>query len=78
MSDMHENDVVVDMAVRYSPSIGGPSFVGLVDSFPWQIGKGEWVVRLRGMQEAYAKHTGKTGDKAHRVFAASLNAIEAV
>lgn len=60
--------------MRYSPS-PGHEFTGMVAESPWQLGGGQWVTKLVDMEEGYAAFTGKKGDKAHTVFAASLNAI---
>ncbi len=61
-------------AVDYSPS-EGRWFRGTVAADPWQLGDGEWVTKLTGMGQDYAVYTGKGGDKASTVFAASLSRI---
>lgn len=60
--------------MKYSPS-PGHEFTGMVAEAPWQLGVGQWVTKLVDMEEGYGDFTGKNGDKAHTVFAASLNAI---
>lgn len=71
---MKVEDVFPGMRVKYSPS-PGHEFVGMVAEVPWQLGGGQWVTKLVDMEEGYGAFTGKNGDKAHTVFAASLNAI---
>lgn len=68
---MSPYDVLPGMKVSYSPS-PGHEFSGLVAEYPWVIGDGQWVTKLVDMEEGYARFTGKKGDKAHTVFAASL------
>lgn len=43
--------------VWYLPSLNGPRFPAVVDSEPWQLGGGSWVVRLRDLPQAYCDHT---------------------
>lgn len=59
-------------AVYYHPIIGGKEkYCGFLESDPWQLGHGEWVVHLKEMDPQYQKKYGKT-----RVIAASLDALE--
>lgn len=71
---MSPEDVFPGMRVKYSPS-PGHEFTGMVAESPWQLGNGTWVTKLVDMEEGYGVFTGKSGDKAHTVFAASLDAI---
>lgn len=71
---MAPEDVIPGAKVKYTPS-PGHEFTGMVAEEPWQLGGGQWVTKLVDMEEGYGEFTGKKGDKAHTVFAASLNAI---
>lgn len=50
--------------------------MGIVSCDPWQLGSGHWVTKLVDMEPGYAEYTGKKGDKATTVYAASLGSIE--
>ena len=39
--------------VEYQPSAGGPWFPATVDSEPWQLGGGTWVVHLKDLPPEY-------------------------
>jgi hypothetical protein len=60
--------------VWYSPIMvkGEPRYAGVVDTEPWQLGHGEWVVHLRDMEPAYGEKVrlGHT-----RVNAACMDAL---
>ena len=58
--------------VSYEPS-PGHLFVGMVATFPWQIGRGTWVTKLADMEWQYGEFTGKKGEKRFTVFAAALD-----
>lgn len=71
---MNPEDVFPGMRVKYAPS-PGHWFEGMVAMEPWKLGD-SWVTKLVDMEEGYAKFTGKSGDKAYNVYAASLHAIK--
>jgi len=47
--------------IWYSPTLGGASYPGVVDSEPRLLGGTTWVVRLRDMCPEYGIATGRTG-----------------
>lgn len=63
----------IGLEVLYYPTLGGPGFRGVVDSWAWQIGGGEWVVHVDQLEDAYSAHVGIPGKR--RVAAASLEAL---
>lgn len=54
---MNPSDVKVGMQVRYSPSLGGPSFAAIIADGPWQINASTWAVRLEQLGDDYKRHT---------------------
>lgn len=59
---------------EYAPS-PGRWFRGTIAEEPWQLGGGQWVTKLTGMPPEYGEFTGKKGDKATTVYAASLTSM---
>jgi|LGVE01.1.fsa_nt_gb hypothetical protein len=67
---MNENDIRIGMLVNYHSMIGGPVTKEecVVESEPWQLGCGEWVVSINGVRggvslDALTKYKGKMTKK---------------
>jgi hypothetical protein len=67
-------DAKPGLAVWYWPSLGGRPFAGLIDSNPWQLVHGTWVVHLCSMELAYGAETGRPSRTT--VKAAALTHLE--
>lgn len=71
---MNPDECKVGQPCEYSPS-SGRWFRGTIAAEPWQLGDGCWVTKLREMPPEYGEFTGKRGDKATTVYAASLSSM---
>lgn len=63
---MNPEDVKVGARVRYQPVVrpGEPSFPCVVATEPWQLGSGQWVVKVTGLGEDYQKHAQRIASHA--------------
>lgn len=57
--------------VWYAPS-PGHWFRGVVAEYPWQLGSGIWVTKLKDMEPGYQEFTKKSINK---VYAAALSRL---
>lgn len=71
---MNPEECKVGMPCEYAPS-PGRWFRGTIAEEPWQLGDGHWVTKLHEMPPEYGEFTGKRGDKAKTVYAASLSSM---
>jgi hypothetical protein len=56
---VHPYDILLGMKVFYRP-LFDKFYPCIVDGKPWRLeGKGEWVVRLRGLPRSYSVDLGK-------------------
>lgn len=77
-SNVTRADAFVGCPVVYAPTKYSPWFSAVIDSEPYQLGDGRWVVLLRDIESDYGDLTKERGEKVNCKIAAPLDCMTVI